>query len=68
MQEVRCSGIYKGKPCNRLLFKANADKGYDIQIKCPKCGDTWRIYQSELMDFSGNKLDDFTLSIKNISE
>ena len=42
--EIRCKGIYKGRPCNRRLF--DGLPGFDIisnkpkiiEIKCPKCG------------------------------
>jgi phage FluMu protein Com len=34
--EFRCKHIVDGKPCNKLLAKA--DEKSAIEIKCPRCG------------------------------
>ena len=43
MPEIRCKGVYRGKPCNRKLFIGSV--GFDlitgkskvVEIICPRC-------------------------------
>jgi phage FluMu protein Com len=40
LRDVRCSGKFRGEPCNRILFRATAlplKPGSIVEIKCGKC-------------------------------
>ncbi len=48
MQELRCKGKYKGKPCNRILLEADIEKGIIKEI-CSRCG-TVNIFEFKRKD------------------
>lgn len=50
MEEIRCKGTYRGKPCNRLLCMVDETKPFTIEIVCPKCGQKLFMAQSETFD------------------
>ncbi len=53
LQEIRCQGTHKGKPCNRRLFIG--EPGFDkitgepkiLYLKCSKCGTVNLVYSGE---------------------